>query len=73
MLEYDKVDKNQICKEEVEKYLKAENINVKNLKDNKEYLKELVKLLKSKNISFRTMEDIIKINRESLRRLLKNN
>ena len=73
LLEYDKVDKNQICKEEVEKYLKAENINVKNLKDNKEYLKELVKLLKSKNISFRTMEDIIKINRESLRRLLKNN
>ena len=73
LLECDKVDKNQICKEEVEKYLKAENINVKNLKDNKEYLKELVKLLKSKNISFRTMEDIVKINRESLRKLLKNN
>ena len=68
----DKVDKNQICKKEVDNYLKTKNISMIDLHDNRKYLKELVKLLKLKNISFRIMENIIQINRESLRKLLKN-
>ena len=72
LLECDKVDKNQICKKEVDNYLKTKNISMVDLHDNRKYLKELVKLLKLKNISFRTMENIIQINRESLRKLLKN-
>ena len=49
-------------------FLKVKELKLEELKGNKTELGELVKILKKHNISFRIISNIIKINREKIRR-----
>lgn len=62
-------DKNELCKEIIEKFLKQNKIEMKGLRESKDELRELIKLLKGKyNISFRTISKNINMGRESIRK-----
>ena len=61
-------DKRVVCNKLVKEFLKVKELKLKELKGNKTELGELVKILKKHNISFRIISNIIKINREKIRR-----
>ena len=61
-------DKRVVCNKLVKEFLKVKELKLKELKCNKTELGELVKILKKHNISFRIISNIIKINREKIRR-----
>lgn len=72
-MEYNQ-DKNKICNEIVEKFKKNFNVENETLKSDKELLSKLIEHLKKDyEISYRTMENVIGLNREYLRRLIKYN
>ncbi len=72
-MEYNQ-NKNDICNEIVEKFKKDFNVENESLKSDKELLLKLVEYLKENyGISYRTMENVIGLNREYLRRLVKYN
>ena len=61
-------DKRVVCNKLVKEFLKVKELKLEELKGNKTELGELVKILKKHNISFRIISNIIKINREKIRR-----
>ena len=61
-------DKRVVCNKLVKEFLKVKELKLEELKGNKTELGELVKMLKKHNISFRIISNIIKINREKIRR-----
>ena len=61
-------DKRVVCNKLVKEFLKVKELKLEELKCNKTELGELVKILKKHNISFRIISNIIKINREKIRR-----
>lgn len=62
-------DKNELCKKIVEEFLEENKIEMQELKENKDKLRELIKLLKGKyNISFRTISKNINMGRETIRK-----
>ena len=71
LLEDESIDKKQICREYVSKYIKDRKISKVELIKDKKILKEIVKELRNKDISYRTMQEVLGISRETLRNLLK--
>lgn len=61
-------DKRVVCNKLVKEFLKVKELKLEELKGNKTELGELVKILKKHNISFKIISNIIKINREKIRR-----
>ena len=61
-------DKRVVCNKLVKEFLKVKELKLEELKGNKTELGELVKILKKHKISFRIISNIIKINREKIRR-----
>ena len=62
-------DKNELCKKIVDEFLEENKIEMQELKENKDKLRELIKLLKGKyNISFRTISKNINMGRETIRK-----
>lgn len=73
LLENEEIDKQFICKSIIRSFLNNNKINLRDLKFEKALLKELVETLKIKNgISYREIERNIGINKESLRKIIKN-
>lgn len=70
-LEEEETNKEEICSEIINEFLKHNQLKLKDLRTEKEGLKILIKILKSKhNISYRLMERQLKINRETLRKMM---
>lgn len=66
-----KEDKEELCRQIVKEFMIKNNLDKKELKNNKEMLKNLCHNLKMKyRISFRLMEKVIGISRETIRKLL---
>ena len=64
-------DKEEKCKELIDKMITEKNIAQDNLRNDRELLREIVKQLKyNHDISFRTMEKVIGIGRETLRKMI---
>ena len=61
-------DKRVVCNKLVKEFLKVKELKLEELKSHKTELGELVKILKKHKISFRIISNIIKINREKIRR-----
>ena len=73
LLENEEIDKQFICKSIIRSFLNNNKINLRDLRFEKALLKELVETLKIKNgISYREIERNIGINKESLRKIIKN-
>lgn len=73
LLENQNLDKQYICKSIVKDFLNNKKINLRDLKFEKNLLKELVEILKIENkISYREIERNIGISKESLRKIINN-
>ena len=71
LIEENKEDKEEICKEAIQEFLQRKRIDRNKLKKEKQNLAEMVRILKFKNgISYRTMEKYLEISREKLRKLV---
>lgn len=74
LIEEEKIDKEEICDDIINIFLKENAIDLTELRKNKEILKLLIKTLKDKNnISYRIMERHLKISRETLRKITNTN
>lgn len=70
-MDEDNKNKEEICNEIINEYLKDKNLSLEEIKKDKKELKEIVRHLKEdEKISFRMMENKLKIGRETLRKLL---
>ena len=73
LLENQNLDKQYICKSIVEDFLNNKKIKLRDLRFEKNLLKELVEILKIENkISYREIERNIGISKESLRKIINN-
>lgn len=74
LIEEDSTNKEEICNDIIEKFLKENDFEIVNLKKNRKMLKLLINMLKDKNdISYRMMEKYLKIGRETLRKIANEN
>lgn len=72
LIEENKQDKEEICKEVLRRFLENNKIDIATLKKEKQNLVEIVRILKFEyGISYRMMEKSLGISREKLRQLIK--
>lgn len=71
LLENERIDKKHLCRSIVKDFLNSKSIALRDLKFEKDFLRELVKILKIENkISYREIERNIGISKESLRKII---